>query len=86
MKQTQIEKVVASLQAEKDMIDGLIREFDGAEDFRAEVGGKSYMLGQFIARLSTPNTVATPKPTRPRKGKGLPKPEPTMGQNQKPQS
>ncbi len=75
MKQTQIEKIVAQLQAEKAVIDGLLAEFAADPDrFQSAVEGKAEMLRAFIARLTNGvlqralNTSAT-KPPRTRKRK-----------------
>lgn len=67
MKQSQIEKVVAELQAEKAIVDSCLSDCKGAEVNAADIlQRRSETLAACITRLSS-NGTATPKPARTRK-------------------
>lgn len=69
MKTSQIEKVVAELQAEKAIVDSCLNDCKGAEVNAADtLQRRSETLAACITRLSGNGTDA-PKPTRTRKGR-----------------
>ncbi len=68
-KTSQIEKIIAGLQAEKDVIDGLLMQFGSADRFHGDVSQRSDMLGAFIVRLTDSMPTAAPKPPRTRKSR-----------------